>query len=411
MRFLYLNHNVAYSGGTFFRAFHCARHLVRRGHSVTLLTISPDRRWGIECRVSEGVEIVHTPDLLWGIGRTGWDPWNTLNRINYLRGRRWDVIHAWDCRPTVILPALYARYLSRRCGGRLVIDWADWWGRGGTQAERPDRLARWFYGPVETFFEEVFRTKADGTTVASWRLRDRALRLGVPAESVLLLPGGSDIEIVQPMECQGARRRLGIAAGGWVVGFMGSLAMKDADLLFDGLLCAQRQLPNLRFLAIGAVIAGSGLGLRQVADKRWKHWMTETGRISYTQVGSYLAACDALLLPMQANVANMARWPSKVNDYLAAGRPIVATRVGEMVRLFESGAGVVTDVTAEAFAEGMVVLAKDRERARRFGQQARELAQGALNWARLVEGLEAFYDQVHDDGNAYSADSRQRFGL
>src|SRR5258708_4193778 len=75
MRILSLNHNVVRRGGTFFRAYHAARHLVRRGHTVTLLTISAERRWGFRREVSEGVEIIETPDALWGVGRSGWDLW------------------------------------------------------------------------------------------------------------------------------------------------------------------------------------------------------------------------------------------------------------------------------------------------------------------------------------------------
>ena len=30
-------------------------------------------------------KLVETPDLLWGVGRTGWDPWNTLRRTPWIR--------------------------------------------------------------------------------------------------------------------------------------------------------------------------------------------------------------------------------------------------------------------------------------------------------------------------------------
>src|SRR4051794_13170334 len=113
MRILMLNHNVAWRGGTFFRAYHFARHLGRRGHSVTLLTISPGRRMGFTTNHRDGITLVETPDLLWGVGRTGWDPWDTVNRLAWLRTKTWDIVHAWDCRPAVILPALYAKQQSK----------------------------------------------------------------------------------------------------------------------------------------------------------------------------------------------------------------------------------------------------------------------------------------------------------
>src|SRR5436305_15329718 len=65
LRLLFLNHNVVRAGGTYYRAFDAARHLVHRGHSVTLLSISHTTRFKIEREVVDGVEIVHTPDLFW----------------------------------------------------------------------------------------------------------------------------------------------------------------------------------------------------------------------------------------------------------------------------------------------------------------------------------------------------------
>lgn len=262
MRLLFLNHNIVRRGGTFYRAYHAGRYLVRRGHSVTLLSISAGKRWGFEREVSEGVEIIHTPDLLWGLGRSGWDPWDTINRVAYLRDKHWDIIHAWDCRPAVILPALYARQQSSKLGGKLVIDWCDWWGRGGTQSERPGRLARLLYGPIETFFEEAFRTQADGTTVASRALLDRALGLGVSSEPLLVLPGGSDTDVVHPIELSAACAQIGISTSEWIVGYMGALPAREVDLLASALTMARSQIPNLRFLAIGVSIAGSSSSLR-----------------------------------------------------------------------------------------------------------------------------------------------------
>src|SRR6202521_5382291 len=140
------------------------------------MTISTKARWGFTEEVVDGVRVLQTPDLFWGLGRTGWDFWDTCARILRLGGAgQWDVVHAWDCRPVVILPALYARFVGSRTG-RLVIDWCDWWGRGGTQDERRQSWLK-LLGPYETFFEEAFRTKADGTTVISKALRDRAIGL------------------------------------------------------------------------------------------------------------------------------------------------------------------------------------------------------------------------------------------
>lgn len=399
MHILYLNHNVAWRGGTFYRAYHAGRYLTRRGHSVTLLTISANKHWGFEREVSEGVEIIHTPDVLWGLGRSGWDPWDTLNRVSYLHNRQWDIIHAWDSRPVVILPALYARRQSRKVDGKLIMDWCDWWGRGGVQAERANKVAQLIYGPIETFFEEAFRTQADGTTVISGALRDRALKLGVSPDSLVNLPQGCDPDFIRPIQKQVARAQLGIPLDDFVVGYRGTITVKEVDLLMQTLVIAKSQIPRLRFFAGNVVVTSSTISFRQSADQYWGEWITETGRVPVDQLSLHLAVCDVFILPMTIkSVLNNAKWPSKINDFLAAGRPIVATQVSEVAALFKEDIGIVTDDDPRSLANALVQIAQNPVRTEYFGRQARALAEGKLNWMGIVEQLEAFYSRVKNAG-------------
>lgn len=395
MRILFLNHNVVRRGGTFHRAYQVARYLVRLGHSVTLLSISAHRVIGFSRERCDGVDIIHTPDWLWGVGRTGWDPFDTMSRCAYLTGQSWDVIHAWDCRPAVILPALWARHWSRRAGGKLLIDWADWWGRGGTQAERGDSVAKALYGPIETFFEEAFRARADGTTVASRALRERVVALGVSEDSVQALPGGCDTDSVRPIDRGEARAQLGIPSSEWVVGYLGALPIREADLLARTLVITRASIPRLRFLAIGVSIAGSNVPLSAMLRDIWGEWITHTGRIPFETVGLYLSACDAVILPMRRNISNAARWPSKINDYLSAGRAIVATPVGEVEQLLRLGVGVTADDNPQALAAALDFLHTHPDEGQRLGRQGRLLAEGELNWRRVTQRLAAFYDEIH----------------
>lgn len=398
MKILFLNHNVARRGGTFYRAFHVARRLVSRGHSVTLLTISADRKWGFEREVTDGVEIVHTPDLLRGVGRSGWDLWDAASRIAFLRRKEWHIVHAWDCRPVVILPALYAKACSHPLNGKLVIDWCDWWGRGGVQSERPDSWAKILYSPLETFFEEAFRTKADATTVASEVLGRRALSLGVSSRHMLVLPGGADTEAVYPRNSREARSALNLPPQSWLIGYMGAISLTEVDLLLGCVRHVREADPNVRLLAVGVSVAGSGRSLTQVAGAQCADWIIETGRVPFSEVSTYLAACNALVLPLRESISNSARWPSKINDYLASGRPVVATRVGAIVQFLERAeAGVLTHCDSLSIAGELLRLRSDPVGAAEIGARGRRLAEGDLNWTAIVDRLNDFYAAVLND--------------
>lgn len=348
------------------------------------MTISRDARWGFRERVVDGVRVLETPDLLPGLGRSGWDPWDTGARVLHLAGAgTWDVVHAWDCRPVVILPALYARLLGRT--NRLFIDWCDWWGRGGTQSERRQPWLK-LIDPLETYFEEAFRTDADGTTVISGPLRDRAIGLGVPPHSIHLLRQGCD-EVAPLTESRGpARLRLGLTDRDKIVISVGVLLPADAEILFAALpeLFARR--PDCRFFLIGKH------GARVPDTIRAYPQFTETGFIADSVLADFVSACDCLLTPLADTIASRARWPSKINPVLAAGRTVVVSKVGDLPHLLDrEGAAVVANCDPQSLVEQTLAVLGDDERRQACEDRARAVARDLLAWPLLAAQLEQFY--------------------
>jgi glycosyltransferase involved in cell wall biosynthesis len=379
MRILLLNHNIVWSGGTFFRAFHFGRELARRGHDVSLLAISRRRLLTFEIESRDGLRVVGCPDLLWGRGRTGWDGWDTLRRILWVRRREWDVVHAFDCRPAVILPALTAR-------APLVLDWADWWGRGGTIEERTTgTIVRTLIGPLETWFEEAFRTRAAATTVISSALEQRAIALGVRPETILRLPQGCDTEGIVPRERNASRELLGLTFNGPFVGYLGVLNRSDAQLLFETWSFVREARPDARLMLIG------NPKVEVPSDSS----IIRTGFVPHEEMLNLIAACDLMLLPLKDTVASRGRWPSKINDYLAAGKATVATAVGDCRELFARHTiGQIAPDNAAGMGAVVLALLDQPERCRLMGEAARQLAEQELAWPILTERLIRHYERV-----------------
>jgi glycosyltransferase involved in cell wall biosynthesis len=123
--------------------------------------------------------------------------------------------------------------------------------------------------------------------------------------------------------------------------------------------------------------------------------ITKTGFVPYKELNLYLAACDILLLPLTDNLANRGRWPSKIGDYFAAGRPTVACAVGDMEQVLgETGAGLTTAPAAQPFAEGIMSLLNDPDLRASMGAKARHAAESRYNWQTLVDQLASVYDAL-----------------
>ena len=189
MNLLLIIHNQV-STGPYFKIRQMAQALARQGIQVTLLCTSPKNKFRFTERLDEKVQVVESPDLLFGTLRQGMDLWNSIRRIIYLRHKKFDLIHAIDCRPVVILPALWMKKVKKI---PLVLSWWDWFGRGGTAEERSGKLYAKTLGLVETFFEEYFRKYADRATVITTALQQRLISLNYPPEKIEIHRVGCDI--------------------------------------------------------------------------------------------------------------------------------------------------------------------------------------------------------------------------
>jgi glycosyltransferase involved in cell wall biosynthesis len=264
------------------------------------------------------------------------------------------------------------------------MDWADWWGRGGTLAERKSKLLRYGFGPVETFFEEHFRSRADGTTAISHALAKRAESLGIPKEKIFLLPNGSDVNGIQVLDRAKSREELGIDANARLLGYLGAAHYADGALLLDAFAEILKRDARARLLLIGSAIR---FREHPVADR-----VIATGLIYGPTLNKYLSACDLMLLPMRDTIANRGRWPSKINDYMAAGRATVTMPVGELDELFrQSELGQLAGESPVSMALAALNLLDDPLRRERCEFNSRQAAEQVFAWPALARHLDGLY--------------------
>jgi glycosyltransferase involved in cell wall biosynthesis len=331
-------------------------------------------------RLVDGVHLIETPDLF---PRSGYDPWDTLLRILFLRQRSFDLIHAFESRPVVLGPTLY---LHKKCNVPLVMDWCDWFGAGGSVEDRQNPIIKHFLRPIETFFEESFRHYAQGTTVINTILRHKAVQLGIPENQILLLPNGANVVDIQSQNQQLARRELDLPLNAPIIAYTGAIFYGDADLMaksFNKILAVN---PNVHLLLIGYF----NVDIEDMIIN--PEAVIRTGPVSYQQLARYLSACDLGWLPLCNSNANRGRFPMKLNDFMAAGRPVVVTDVGDLgnvVRQYQ--VGYVSEDQPGHLSEAVLkMLGQDKIR-QEMGQQARLIAETELAWPIVTNSLEKLY--------------------
>lgn len=366
MKILMLNANRA-GIGTYHRALHFGRELARRHHQVTLMTVSNTSRFRAEVRQdSERFTIVEGPNWLDELL-----PWHASGpleiwlRVRELWTGNYDVVYAFEYQPNIALPVGIARRFRRFT---LVSDWCDW----HAGASYHFGGYRWAHA-IDRYFEERIRHRADFVTTINRTLHDRARSIGIDAERLAIIGEGVDPTYITPMDRRVARRELGLAETGPIVG-----TIRDADLSTAMLCDAVKLVPGVRLIVIGSKpekaiehAARAGVSDRVIA----------TGRVTDDTLPKYLAAADVLALPLEDNLVNRGRWPHKLGDMLAAQRPVVISRGGEFSELVEQrDCGLVVDYTADSFAHAIADVLARPDHHEPIARRGRALIETELNW-------------------------------
>ena len=395
MRLLFLNHNLAWRG-TFFRAFHFARELVRLGHEVDLWTVS--RRFSPlgNQYMRDGVRIWETPRL-WKVGRHdgGYAPVDILLRTARIAFSKWDVIQAFDHRPNVSFPWYFKRLLDS--DALFCADWCDWWTAGGiTTGKRAFSLI----DRMEQCLEEGSKRSADFVIATSTVLHSRALSLGIDPKRVEFIPSGSDIEGIPMLDQKTCRQIIGLRPDDPLLCFVG-YSLWDIELIADTFTHILKDSPTCQLLVVGGGVESPAL---EILRQRFRvgEQVYLPGDVPYSLLPKFLGAASVHLLPLADTLANRARGPIKFGDYLASGRPIVTNDIGDSaVIIREKQIGRVSSPSPESFANAVLeVLHLPAEEQHAMAHRARELAEGDLSWKTIVSRLNGIY------GNALGGASK-----
>jgi len=205
------------------------------------------------------------------------------------------------------------------------------------------------------------------------QLITRALReSGFPEEALLTGYNCCDLPPVEERPSKReARVELGLAADEPVVCYTGRLkARKHPEALLD----LARRLPGVRFLLVGRATAYEAQALQRAIGAAGLRNVQIMPWVPPPDLPNYLYAADILIIPPTARPLQTGRTvlPIKTFLYLAAGRPIVAPALRDIMEILEHdrNAVLVPPDDLEACAEQVEGLLADRTLAERLSRAA-----------------------------------------
>lgn len=346
---------------------HVALSLVKDGHEVTVLTGKPNypggqiypgySAIGFHEELWEGVRIVRLPVMPRGNGSAFRLALNYLSFIvsGYalapfaLRGRHFDAIFVYAVSPLIqTLPAIWMSWLKQT---PLSVWVQDLW---------PESLrATGFISNnfVLTVVGQVVRytyNRCDSILIQSEAFRPFVSRMCIKPDKIHYFPNAAN---PSGLETPNGNIPEGLQAdieGVFSIVFTGNIGRAQS---VNTILSAADHLssePDIHFFIIGA-----GSELQSMKAEFSARKLTNTtfiGSLPQSAMPQIFAAASALLVTLAPNSVLDATVPSKLQAYLAAGKPIIASMNGEGARIVEAAQAGLTCAAGDGKALAATVL-------------------------------------------------------
>ena len=250
-----------------------------------------------------------------------------------LRKRRYDVIFFYGVSPILAaIPAVFIAWLKRK---KLVVWVQDLW---------PQSLSATGYVSsafllrcVEVIVRWIYH-HADLLLVQSRAFEEPVSNLA-PGKVVIYYPNSVDSSFANVPEPNIHQPRIEALEIGFPVIFAGNVGAAQAvDCIVEAAALLQ-EVPQIRF-----VIFGNGSKWSWIYDEIAKRGLKNiylAGRFPLEAMPGYLQKAEALLVSLSDEPIFALTVPNKIQAYMAAGRPIIASLNGEGARLvIESASGI-----------------------------------------------------------------------
>ncbi len=362
------------------RVSELSREWVRQGHDVTVMTGFPNHPTGVvpaEYRGQlirrekvDGVRVVRVP--IYAAPNKGFFR-RVLNYISFNLSaavigpfllERPDVIIATSPQFFTGIAGLWISWLKR---SPMVFEVRDLWPRSIVEvgAMNKGSLAIRALEKLERF---MYR-RSDHIVVVTESFVDAIASQGVPRQKISVITNGVDLELFRPLDRARARTELGLPPG-FLATYVGTHGMAHGlGVVLDA---AKRMgASGVQFLLVGE--GAQKAALKQRAAEENIQNVTFWDQQPRDRVARIYAASDLCLVLLRDLPLFRTVIPSKMFEFMGAGRPILTTVDGESRAIIErAGVGVFCrPEQPDALASALTMLAADPDRLASMGQAGR----------------------------------------
>lgn len=388
-------------GGT--RSYEFAKKLISRGHQVVMVcggdksmfNLPPTNKKNIYRGDLEGIDLIQisipysNSDGLWK--RTKSFLSYAFKGISIAMKEDYDLLFATSTPLTAGIPGILQKPFRHK---KFVFEVRDLWPELPKALGMKNPIALWGM----SWLEKRSYHSADACIGLSPGIQEGIRKRSQPGKRVAMIPNGCDLDLFRP----GNRENLnieGVEDTDKVAIFTGAHGVANG---LDAILNAATVLKQRGRTDIKIVFIGNGKKKPHLIERKEKEALDNCIFIDHvpkTVLNNIVSSADMGLMVL-ANIPAFyyGTSPNKFFDYIASGLPIVNNYPGWLADMIvEHQCGVVVQPdNAEAFADGIISLADNADARKRYGENARELAEKQFSRDDLSDRFADFLESVYN---------------
>jgi glycosyltransferase involved in cell wall biosynthesis len=215
----------------------------------------------------------------------------------------------------------------------------------------------------------------------------------IPEEKIVVVSNGANTSLFKPLEQETCRRQLGLDPKIPYVCFVGNLApWQGVEYLVKAAPSILSRSPECRFLIVGDGVMKDDL-IKLCRELGVEDRFIFTGVVAYDRVPLYINASDICTAPfIFARNAKIGLSPLKLYEYMACGKPVVASNISGVSDLLEASEGglPILPENPSALAEGVLQLLENPDLRTKLGSKGLSYVTENYSWysvAKKVNGV------------------------
>jgi glycosyltransferase involved in cell wall biosynthesis len=190
---------------------------------------------------------------------------------------------------------------------------------------------------------------------------------GIDRHMIKVIPNGVDLTKFAPSPLPDSR----------TVIYVGTLAPHRSEFLSEAIREVYRRDKSVKFVIVGYPTPNFIRSIEKFLDR-----VELKGYVKHDELPKFIRQAAVGIFPQSVSFGR--HWSVKLLEYMACGRPIVATDVDESFPVKLASSGIITPLDPVAFAEAILKLLDDRELAVEMGMRGASFVKD-YDWNRITE--------------------------